>query len=588
MRLCSSFSPLLMLILALFSFSLLAATDTYIFQLETNFDQGVLSASERVEYFNNSSEVLNEIRFRLDFNLNLAESMQILSVKDGKGKELSWHYVSAAFGNLSSEKGQMVVELDRPLEAGGVVEIRIDYQLEGESFLGLDMTVLPDDPYLSFDAWYPKAMTFLAGDWSVDDDRLADYEVAIVIPSELVVASTGTVIEEQQIDDGRTKLLLRTSDVRGFSMYGCRLWEVHHAVFEGVEIRCYITKDQNQWAERFLDAAGEAIAYYSSRYGEYPKDHLSIVCPPTAPGQGSGAFTACNVIGILLGGRLEEQYRWLVAHEVAHQYFSISILQPRDEIPWILVGLGMVMDRHYLLDCGFGDDWHRMMVQFYPRVENEGRDTTLVQPVSDLMRAEPPWSFQWNLALSHGKAFAVCALLEDLLGEERFRGVVQKIISEHAGGMISASDLITYCEEAYGGDLSWFSADWIEGNATLDYAVAGVHNVESGWEVEVSQLGNAAFPVIVEIRTESGDTLRQRVSREEKLTRLSFESEELLTSVVVAPGGIYPDIDPSDNTWLSEKGQPADATEGRTPLLGRIALAAALIGCLLLLVLLGS
>ena len=587
MMFCSRFFSMLILVLVLFSFPLLAETDTYALQVETDFEQGMLSANEIVRYFNDSSEALNEIRFRLDFNLNLADSMRILSVKGGEGKELSWHYVSAAFGNLSSEKGQMVVELPRPLEAGGVAEIRIDYQLEGKYFLGLDMTALPDDPYLSFDSWYPKAMTFRAGDWSVDDDRLACYEVTIVVPSELVIASTGEVIEERRIEDGRVQFLLRASDVRGFSVYGCRLWGIRHAAAEGVEIRCYIPKEEAHWAERFLDAAGEAIAYYSSRYGVYPSDHLSIICPPAAPGQGSGAFTACNVIGVLLGGRLEEQYRWLVAHEVAHQYFSVSVSQPRDEIPWILVGLGMVMDRHYLLDCGFGDDLHRMMVQFYPRVENEGRDTTLSQSVGDLMRAEPPWSFQWNLALSHGKAFAVCALLEDLLGEERFREVLQKIISEHAGGMIFASDLIAYCEDAYGKDLSWFVADWIEGNATLNYAVTEVCKVESGWEVEISQLGNAAFPVLVEAQTESGGILHRRISREEKLSRLSFESEERLASVTVAPGGIYPDIDPSDNTWLAEKGQQTGAKVGGTPLVGYIALAAALIGCLLLLVLLG-
>ena len=584
---CSRFFALLILVLVLCSFSLLAGTDTYVLQVETDFDQGALLANEIVRYFNNSSEALNEIRFRLDFNLNLADSMKVLSVKDGEGKELSWQYVPAAFGTLSSEKGQIAVELHRPLEAGGIAEIQIDYRLEGESVLALDMLPLPDDPYLSFDAWYPKAMTFRAGDWSVDDDRLAEYDVTIVVPSELVIASTGAVVEEEQIDEGRVEFLLRASAVRGFSIYGCRFWEVHHAVAEGIEIRCYIPKDQNQWAEKFLDEAGEAIAYYSSQYGKYPKDHLSIICPPAAPGQGSGAFTACNVIGVLLGGRLEEQYRWLVAHEVAHQYFSVSVSQPRDEIPWIVAGLGMVMDRHYLLDCGFGDDLHRMMVQFYPRVENEGRDTTLSQSVRDLMRAEPPWSFQWNLALSHGKAFAVCSLLEDLLGEERFRGVLQKILSEHAGGMISASDLITYCEAAYGKDLSWFVADWIEGNATLNYAVTEVQKMESGWEVEITQLGSAAFPVLVEARTESGGILLQRISREERLSRLSFESEERLISVTVAPGGIYPDIDPSDNTWLGEEGQAIAAAERETPLVGRIALVAALIGCLLLLVLLG-
>ena len=539
---------LVMLILtsSLFSFPALAGTDSYLFKLELDTEKGVLTGSEQIRYLNNSSESLNELFFRLDFNFSSDAAMQVLAITDDEGKELPWRYESATFGNRSSEKGHLAVTLPRPLEEGGVVQLQIDYQLEGKRFLGLEMTVLQDDPYLSFDAWYPKAMIFRDGGWSVDDDRLADYEVDIEVPSELVIASTGEVIEEQRGEDDTTRILLRASKVRGFTMYGCQSWKVRSKLADDVELRCYISEENEHWAERFLDAAVDAIVYYSSQYGEYPCKHLAIV----VPGEGSGAFTACNVIGIFIGEGLDEQYRWLVAHEVAHQYFSVLISQPRDEIPWIVVGLGMVMDRNYLLARGLDDNWHRMIMQFYPRVENEGRNTSLSQPVSDLMKAERPWSFQWNLALSHGKAFAVCTLLEDLLGKEPFHGVIKRVISEHAGGMISPSSLIAYCEEAYGGDLSWFFADWVEGNATLDYAVTTVRKVERGWEVVVTQLGSAAFPVVVEVETESGCKLEMRVSRDERVNTLLFESDEGLTSVVVDPNGIYSDIDTTNNTWL--------------------------------------
>ncbi len=546
----------LMLGFSMFSIPLLAATNSYLFELELDTAQGVLTASERIQYLNNSSESLNELYFRLDFNLSLDDAMQILAVRGQEGRDLLWRYQSATFGNRSSEKGQMAVTLPEHLDPGGVAQLEIDYKLVGKRFLGLEMTVLQDDPYWSFDAWYPKAMTFHNDGWSVDDDRLADYEVDIEIPSELVIASTGKIIEEQHREDGRSSILLRASKVRGFTIYGCHSWKVRSKLAEDVELRCYVSEENEHWAERFLDAAVDAIVYYSSQYGEYPCKYLAIV----APGQGSGAFTACNVIGIFTGEGLDEQYRWLVAHEVAHQYFSVLVSQPRDEIPWIVVGLGMVMDRHYLLARGLGDNWHRMMMQFYPRVENEGRNTSLSQPVSDLMKVGEPWSFQWNLALAHGKAFAVCALLEDFLGEKRFHGVIKRVISELAGSMISSSDLIAYCEEAYGGDLSWFSADWVEGNATLDYAVTGIRKVEHGWEVEVSQLGSAAFPVVVEARTQSDHKLQLRVSRDKKLNLLLFETDEDLTSVLVDPSGIYPDIDTSNNTWLGEENHPSGGT----------------------------
>jgi hypothetical protein len=116
--------------------------------------------------------------------------------------------------------------------------------------------------------------------------------------------------------------------------------------------------------------------------------------------------------------------------------------------------------------------------------------------------------------------------------------------------MISDDALIAFCEEVHGEDLAWFFDDWVDGKATLDYAVTAVSKLEQGWRVEVSQLGSAAFPVLVESRTESGSRLQLRVSRDEELSVLTFETDQDLTSVVVDPNGIYPDTDTSNNTWF--------------------------------------
>jgi aminopeptidase N len=61
------------------------------------------------------------------------------------------------------------------------------------------------------------------------------------------------------------------------------------------------------------------------------------------------------------------------------------------------------------------------------------------------------------------KAYAVCSLLRDLLGEKQFQDVVRKIVAERAGTPIDGADLIVYYQAALGNPLGWFVADWIEG-----------------------------------------------------------------------------------------------------------------------------
>jgi hypothetical protein len=53
------------------------------------------------------------------------------------------------------------------------------------------------------------------------------------------------------------------------------------------------------------------------------------------------------MITIFLGKRLEAQYRQLIAHEVAHQYWGVAIGLPRQSIGWVPIGLGLMMDEHY-------------------------------------------------------------------------------------------------------------------------------------------------------------------------------------------------------------------------------------------------
>jgi aminopeptidase N len=247
---------------------------------------------------------------------------------------------------------------------------------------------------------------------------------------------------------------------------------------------------------------------------------------------------------------MKDQYRFLIAHEIAHQYFGSSIGIHRKEIAWAPIGLGLVMDHHYMVRKGLSDESMRKTFRwYYLEALRRGFDTTLSQPVEKPMKEGPPWSFGWNMSLMHGKAYEVCRMLESLLGEEKFRDVIRKILSERKGALLSGADFIEYCEEACGEPLDWFVADWIDGKAALDYAVTSVKAADGSWEVEITKVGDAAFPVVVEAETERGKKLRQRIDRTKKVNRLVFATRDDLKSVVIDSDEICPDLDVSNNRW---------------------------------------
>jgi len=528
----------------------ICAQDSYLFDLKMDDRAGELRGTVRVNYVNNSDQALSEIRLRLDMNLHFKDSMEILQVRDGDGEDMKTGYLPLQFSDrLSSDKAQLAVVLSEPLEMGDSRAFEITYSLKCKVALNPDLTMMQDDPYFSYDAWYPKAMSHGKGGWRTDDDRPSDYDLTIELSRDFAVASTGRIVEEREVENDRIRLRLYAEGQRGFAIYGSKNWVIHTQKTGDLELRCLVVEDKADYAPHIMTAVEEAIAFYDAEYGEFPCDHLDIICP--VADQGGGAFSACNVMGIFLTSRIKEQYRWLTAHEAAHQYVGCSIAQPRDRIPWITVGLGMVMDRELLLRQGHDDRFHANMVKRYLMAKEQGRNTSLSQSITELTKEGYPWSMQWNLALGHGKAYSVCLLLKDLLGEEDFTGMMRRLIREYGGGLITSSEFLAFCEKESNKDLAWFAADWIDGDVVLNYAVKDVKKTGTGWEVKILQLGSASFPVLVEAKTASGKVLRQRVRRGEKVCNLVFDTEEELVSVTAAPESNYPDIDPSDNGWIT-------------------------------------
>ena len=524
------------------------SVDVYRLNLTVDSSLGRLDGRLVLQYRNVSTKPIASVQFRLDPNLSKGLSMEILAVEEPSGRTLRWSLKPLAFGTLNSDAGALEVTLPGPLPPGAETKLVMRFRGSGKN-IGPDMLMLQDDPYPSLDAWYPKAMTPRDGSWSIDDDRLADYDVTLTLPAAFTVASTGRRAGDPTATGDHREWRLRATEVRGFTVFASRAWQRHARDGGRVALAVYLPSDAESYASRFLDTAADAIAFYEKEYGPYPATHLDIVGVGSMSDSAQGGSTDCNLIVVFLGTGLEQQYRFLIAHEVAHQYFSVRIGSPRDSIGWVPVGLGLMMDEHYAVARGFDADWGRRMRGNYIRAEQMHFDTTLSQSVQGPLKSPAPWSFGWNMALTHGKAYAVCAMLRDLMGPARFQDVVRTIIRQRSGGIVREADLITAAEAVMGQKLDWFVADWIDGRATFDYGIRSVVKSDDGWTVEVDRIGTGSFPAKVELTTEEGQVIVQRVDRTKPADVLRFKTSGKVRSVRLNPENVYPDLNPSDDVW---------------------------------------
>ena len=533
-----------------------SACDSYTMELNLDPSKSELDGTVRLRYRNTTTNSLSSVRLRLDPNLSRKQSLEMVSVTDGNGKPLQWEYQPLKFANWNSEKGAVEIKLPQTLAPSGEITFSMNIHSTG-NHLNPGMVALQDDPYQSLDAWYPKAMTPRADGWSFDDDRLADYSVSIRLPAACTVVSTGRQMTNALKGETR-ELHLQSEQTRGFTIYASSEWRRHERKAGRVELAVCLPAEAESWAERFLDATADSIDFYEKEYGPFPCGHLDIACPGTLKDRAHGSSAACNVITIFLGEKLEEQHRFLIAHEVAHQYFGVRVGSPRETLGWVTVGLGLTMDEHYTrarnLDATYG---RKIMRNFYFRAEKMGFDTTLSQPVEVPMKSPPPWSSGWNMSLTHGKAYAVCVMLRDLVGYAGFQEVTRKLLAAHDGKLIRQEDLIGACEDALGESLDWFTADWIQGRATFDYAITEARKSDDGWDLEVRRVGTGHYPVQVELVTDSGERLRQRMDRTKPTATLHFKTSGSLKAAGINQDGFYPDLDGNNDKWPRKAGKGA-------------------------------
>ncbi len=527
--------------------------DTYVMFLEIDTDKGQLKGELTHTYKNKSQQALKSLRFRSDVNFGSKGSFKIASVQDAKGRELPWKFLPFEFGKLKSDKAQVEVLLIDSLNPKDQVEVKIVFSFKDKRMVNPEMVLLQDDPYLSFDAWYPKAMTKNNDSWSLNDDRPSRYEVSVVFPSNIkTLASTGSQ-EGPFSREGKNLFKLSAKGVRGFTLFTSPKWKRYHRKVGDLELSVLLPDEAREWATPILDSTADTVQFYRSEYGMFPTKHIDIICPGSLKGKAHGGSAACNTLTIWLSTQFEKQYRWLIAHEVAHQYFGQLLGIERREIAWAPIGLGMMLDHHYAAQRGIDlQSFRKTFNWYYSTAYKRGFDTTLSQPLEKPLKADFPWSSGWNMSLMHGKAFRVCTMLKELLGEERFKNVIIEIIKTRRGSILKGDDFVSDCEKAYGKSLDWFVADWIDGRGMADYSVKAVKKVKGGWEVEILNLGDASFPVWVEAYSELGKKQRLKVDRTKLKNKLVFKTLKTISRIVVDSESICPDKDRTNNSWESK------------------------------------
>lgn len=427
------------------------------------------------------------------------------------------------------------VLLPRPVPNNDVTTLRISFETHSRGAYGYRVLM---------DAWHPKALTFRHGIWSHNQRQADDYEVTITAPASLIIASAGSVAETSPLSSGNQKRSWRLQGATSFGLAASTKFKETSRDSEGIQVRLFQLPGEDRFESVMADYAVEAIAFYKKIFGFYP--HPALVMLPGQFSSGGGYAPASGFT--IFHNSTGEWRRWIVAHEIAHQYWGFdTIIDDGDYCHWMGIGLGIYSDQLYM--SSLEPPGLRFNTGSYFAAASKGLDTTIRKTNQERKTLK----YDWNNAVCHAKSYQVVQMLADMVGPDRFMQILLRILDQFRNQYLSFEQFQAAVEAVAEQKLDWFFHDWVETDGRMSYAIAAVNAHNGAIDVQVRSTGTARFPLEVQVNTEDGAQIVKRISPQSEVQTLNFITSSPPTRIELDPKRKCPLIRDGKEVWRAPK-----------------------------------
>lgn len=415
----------------------------------------LLAGHQRVLYVNTSPDTLKDVVFRLYVNALADRSLQKVSnvTVDGKG----------VTPEMTASDSILTVPLGKELHTGESVEIEMDFTLElPTSFKASYGRMSNRGGVAALSSFYPMLSVYEKGAWWDETisplgdpaySEVALYDVTVIAPSEMKLASTGVIIRETQTENGMVERVIVTGPVRDFSMSLSRKFDLISAEHNGLTVNIWSLPGKAQEDQFALDETGQAIEVYDEQFGQYPFAELDIV---EAPIEAAGIeypqliYMASDIWDVK-----QQFFRVVIAHEVGHEWWYSMVGNDQINQPWLdeaLADFSVIVYYREIQGPESGQfvrDFYQQTVDEYLR-EVENRALPVGLPVS----AYTPRQYG-AFVYDYGALFY--SHLEDEYGEDRVIELLRAYYQKYRYEVAHSEDMGQMVESLFGPDgRDWF------------------------------------------------------------------------------------------------------------------------------------
>lgn len=540
------------------------------YQIDVTLDPASkkINGRETLTWRNPSTDVVRELQFHLYLNAfrnenstfmresggqlrgegidrsakeNPYGSIDIVSMKVRNGEPLAYQFFQPDDQNRDDHT-VVRVPLSKPVGPGETIVLDIAFRAKLPKIFA--RTGFSPDFFL-VGQWFPKIGVYepagtryaKTGQWNchqfhAHSEFYADYgvyDVNITTPKEYWVSATGLYQSEKIHSNGTKTLFYHAEDVVDFAWTASPHFQVINDKWKRpgggeVSIELVMQPEHAHQAQRHIDAARSALAYFDKYLGKYPFPNLTIVDPPFHA-QGSFGMeyptfiTAGSAWFLPTGARFPEE---VTIHEFGHQYFMQLLATNEFEEAWLDEGFnqyyeGRIMDETYgprssqidLFGFGMGD-------------MESSRDSYVHQ---DNPAIGSSFGNTWQLpegqygVLTYSKTATWMRTLEGLVGRRVMDEIMQTYFTRWQFKHPDGQNFIDIVNEIvpkrlggkYGADMNWFFDQALYGDNVVDYELVSIKNSRPNGQrqavITVQRNGDGKLPVDVLVHFDNGREL---------------------------------------------------------------------------------
>lgn len=551
----------------------------------------IIEGEEKIVYYNNSSETLNNIAIR--FVNNILKTNPKAKNENKLGLDISYFSIDNYVYNINSEKWGTVelIELKNQIKPKSSVEIIIKwtYQLSVKHGRGgqIDSTTF----FASYS--YPRVSVFddyNGWDLLPHNGRLEfyndfnDYKLSVTVPKDYVVWATGDLLNADEVLKPEISDRLKSSftsdsiikianslEMKEGNVTKPNEWNTWKFSAKHITDMCFATSKNYVWDASSLivddlskrrvsiQTAYNDTAIDFSMFTNWAQESL-LYFSKTWPGVPYPFSKMTSFQGfsdmeypMMVNDKTEPNLKFsqlIQNHEIVHTYFPFYM--GINESRYAYMDEGWATTFEYLICTeqngkAFADSIYKEF-RVNRIIKSSIKDQT--EPIMAEYQNISPLAFGSNV---YGKASLSYLALKDMLGDDLFKKALHYYMNTWNGKHPIPWDYFNCMNKGSGKDLNWFFHNWFYESNYMDLKIESVRKSKKNYNINILNVGGFAIPFDLIIELTDGSVKNTHYTpktweenRGKKTISIPY-SKNIKT--IKLNGGIFMDYSPDDNVW---------------------------------------